>query len=156
MSSTHLSIKLALLFSIIGLSACETVEQQDWQTFCANDKWAEHGYFDATEGFSIKLAREYKERCGAQFSDKEMSLYQRGYIQGIQKFCTQEKGYELGKKNEPNPETCPAELQDAFVAGYKRGKVEYLQFQNILTDRKNRSDEMSNLRDPASMRDPDR
>ncbi|WP_027329280.1 DUF2799 domain-containing protein [Marinimicrobium agarilyticum] len=122
---TRTSLALPLAFGLVGLLGCQNVTEKDWAAFCQNNEWAKHGYFDATNGFSIQLLSVYKNRCGDNLSSKDAKVYQRGFLKGIKEFCTFEKGYELGREGESKPDTCPPELAKQFNAGFQNGLGEY-------------------------------
>lgn len=122
---TRTSLALPLAFALLGLAGCQSTTEKDWVAFCQNNEWANHGYFDATNGFAIQLLNVYKDRCGDDLSQKEAKVYQRGFLKGIKEFCTFENGYKLGRDNKSNPKTCPPELAKQFNEGFKNGLGEY-------------------------------
>ena len=112
-------------FFALALQGCGKVKQDNWADFCTNTIWEHHGEFDATNGYSFKMIEVYKERCGNQFSQKEITFYQNGYIKGLVEYCTYDNGYKIGFAGKKLPELCPHELSDQFAKGFKIGQLEF-------------------------------
>lgn len=150
---TRPSLIPPLALAVIGLVGCQSTSEKDWVAFCKNSEWSNHGYYDATNGFSIQMLRVYKERCGDELSEKEAKLYQRGFLKGIKEFCTIENGYKMGRENKSNPRSCPPELARQFNAGFQNGLGDYWKEEGAKRALEEKQEDMETMRSEMERRE---
>ena len=63
----------------------------------------------------------YKSVCPLQL-EKD---FWTGYQSGIQLYCSEENGYELGRRGRAYRYVCPPEFEPGFRIGYRKGKELY-------------------------------
>jgi len=52
--------------------------------------------------------------------------YRKGWYEGIQRFCTEENGYQQGCQGAPFANLCPNEQASQYLDGYQSGYAVYL------------------------------
>lgn len=116
----HFIISVGLV-AAFGLSACETISEED----CEIGAWGDFGYQDGVNGRSSGRVAEYAKRCGEFGIQPDRSTYLEGYQQGIVKYCTYERGYERGENGDSYNQACSGDLATDFAAGYDAGRIIY-------------------------------
>lgn len=111
--ATHLrSLLYASLTSTFLLCGCATHPIVG----CVGD--AESlGYRDGSLG---------QQTCSAAFPDNATVAYHSGWSEGIQRFCTEETGYQQGCQGAPFTSVCPDTLASTYLDGYRAGYAVYL------------------------------
>jgi len=106
-----------LLFSVLTLGlflgGCATHADD----LCSGDDTETLGFREATEG---------RHECASAFSGSEAAAYQRGWAQGIQRFCTEENGFQQGTQGAMFNDDCPPALATMYIDGYQSGYSVYL------------------------------
>lgn len=97
------------------------------QANCNVPNWQEKGLADAKSGVQPEIIKKYQKSCPDQFSGDRLNAYKLGFFQGLQEFCTYDKGFELGSKNDIEKYSCPMELAEKFRQGQKDGYINYLE-----------------------------
>ena len=83
---------------------------------CAGDAGT-LGYRDGSQG---------QHSCAAALSGAESVAYERGWNEGIQRFCTEENGYQQGCQGAAFANVCPDALASTYLDGYQSGYSIYL------------------------------
>lgn len=79
-------VKTCAMVAVAGLAGCQS-NRILWTTFCDNEEWSGHGYYDAKEGLLADRSALYRSKCGNKFSDSELEEYHRGYAVGWAEIC---------------------------------------------------------------------
>ena len=110
--ATHSRFGRFVLFSCLLLTGCAT----HVPTACVGD--AETlGYHDGTLGQRLCANAP---RGGAEVA------YESGWKEGIQRFCTEERGYQQGCSGAAKSNACPDALATRYLDGYQSGYAVYL------------------------------
>lgn len=83
--------------------------------------WQETGFEVASQG---KLATHYyslAKGCDLALTEESEANFVKGYMAGIETFCTYENGYQFGVKGKDFPNACPASMAEEFNRGYRVG-----------------------------------
>lgn len=91
---------------------------------CAGIDWQAAGLQDGLEGRHFKVLDNYEKQCGSKFSKVQEQLWTKGYLEGMQTFCTEINGFRDGQTNDTMINTCPKDSE--YFAGYKRGHQAYM------------------------------
>ncbi len=75
------------------------------------------GFRDASKG---------QQTCSAHLSGTDHLAYQTGWNEGIQRFCTEDNGYQQGCQGAPFSNVCPDPLASSYLDGYQTGYSIYL------------------------------
>lgn len=112
-----------VLFLGFGLaSGCAQMEEHHRNT-CQSTNWKQLGFDHSAQG-KEKDASQIRN-CESYAGKNIVNDYADGYTQGLKKFCTYEFGVYWGRNGKDYAQTCPAELENNFLSGYSKGKLEY-------------------------------
>jgi len=106
-----------LLTTLLSVSACSTMTKKD----CVNQRWQEAGYKDATRGYKSDRFTAHAKACSKHNVSPNQPLYETGYEDGLQDYCTPRNGAREGMSHDQYNGTCPAYLEPAFLRGYIDG-----------------------------------
>ena len=106
----------------MGLTACvqQTIAAED----CISTDWRAAGLKDGTEGRHFKILDTYDKQCGESFGKTQEGLWTKGYLEGMEVFCTETNGFRDGQASSTIINTCPKD--SAYFAGYKRGHQAFM------------------------------
>ena len=122
-------------FLFLLLVVCPIATHADkWASFCESTDWRALGLADGNNGESLKAMKKYKKRCKKTFTKNEIRQYERGYLFGIQTFCTYDNGYDIGYKKHSNPKSCPFEIAGEFDRGFMEGRAKFRSDRALLED----------------------
>lgn len=122
------------------LASCASISREE----CLQGDWAAIGLRDGVAGERADAQFDrHVRQCAKVDVTPQRSEWQRGYDQGLQRFCTPLSGLSEGQGGRINRNLCPAALAAGFDQGHALGLREHAQrvrIQNIVN-------EMSSLRD---------
>jgi len=85
-----------------------------------------------------------QRRCGNDLSSEGRIAYERGWGEGVVRFCSEDNGYQQGCQGAPISNVCPNDRASAYLDGYQSGYAIYLM--QLEVDAMERSiDEKSNV-----------
>lgn len=104
--------------SLLLVSSCATLDKSD----CLRGDWSTVGYKDGKLGYDPdqQMARHTKA-CAKHDVVPSRALYDQGYAQGLDIYCTPESGYELATKENEYRGVCPTKLERDFLLSYIDG-----------------------------------
>lgn len=94
---------------------------------CALADWYAIGHGDGVKGSTSSLFNQYRKACAEHGISADFTGYMKGYDSGLFVYCTPERGYNLGKSNQPFPSHCPTDLIEQVRHGYNLGKNIFLE-----------------------------
>jgi hypothetical protein len=101
------------------LSSCATLGKDE----CLNAEWFTIGYEDGSRGYPASRIGDHREACAKHGVTPDFPRYEEGRLEGLQEYCTPQKGYGLGAAGKQCPNICPKDLEAAFLEGYNQGKL---------------------------------
>ncbi len=107
---------IALAFCV--LAGCATMSEED----CANADWEFLGEQDGAAGETYQKFDSRVERCAKFGYQADERAYSRGRDRGIERYCTPDNGYEIGRSGGAYRGACPADLEEDFLAEYNIGR----------------------------------
>ncbi|EPJ45735.1 MAG: hypothetical protein OFPI_35960 [Osedax symbiont Rs2] len=110
--------KLLSLGSILLLSGCASMNQSE----CISADWSKVGYENALSGKKGSYVAKHTEACAEYAITPQFAEYQRGWNQGINKFCTAQFAWKYASDGRYYHDTCSAESEAVFLPAYKLGK----------------------------------
>jgi hypothetical protein len=111
--------KIVTSILMVFLAGCATSEKLP----CATTDWYELGRRNGTQGGSEEEVKALKPACGTEDEKADaLALYENGRSLGLAEYCTEENGFEMGRTGQKYAKVCPIILEEAFLAGYKRGQ----------------------------------
>ena len=67
-----------------------------------------------------------QHRCVVDLSSEARTAYERGWGEGVARFCTKDNGYQQGCQGVPISNVCPNDRASAYLDGYQSGYTIYL------------------------------
>ena len=112
--ATHPRYRLCLVLTFaVLLTGCVSRSAN----VCTGSDAESLGFLEATEG---------RLGCATAFFGSDAVAYQHGWQQGIQRFCTEENGFQQGSQAAVLSDVCPAALATSYIDGYQSGYSVYL------------------------------
>jgi hypothetical protein len=108
-----------LVFLLLG--GCASMNQSE----CLNADWQMIGLEDGAKGQSLSYIGNHRKACAEYNISPDLEKYQLGHQQGLQKYCTYAKGFNLGSRGSNYNGVCPPELEENFQIGHQRGREIY-------------------------------
>jgi Protein of unknown function (DUF2799) len=102
---------------IFMLAGCASVSKED----CLVADWFENGRMDGIQGKSRTEFQNRAKPCLEHGVSADRQAYYKGHDDGLTYYCTEQKGFELGRKGLSYTSVCPLELEKDFRAGYQNG-----------------------------------
>src|SRR5690606_28341082 len=113
---------LGILTSACVLAGCANTT--DSALSCADRDWNAFGKEMAETGRQVRTIDGYKADC-SDFGEEDLDAYLDGYSRGLVSYCTYDNGFKRGESNLVINNICPYEIQEQYVKGYEKGKLEY-------------------------------
>jgi len=110
--ATRVAMLTCAVLAFGALSGCATRAD----VACSGDPEA-LGYREGSRG---------QQRCGTDLSSESRVAYERGWGEGIARFCTADNGYQQGCQGAPISNVCPNDRASAYLDGYQSGYAIYL------------------------------
>jgi len=101
------------------LTGCSSMSEKQ----CRTVNWTERGERDAYDGAARERVADYQDACAEHGIQADMAAYSAGYDKGLQRYCTAERGYAVGKAGGSYRRTCPPAQEAAFLRGFEVGKT---------------------------------
>ncbi|MFT5794479.1 MAG: hypothetical protein ACI8PP_002583 [Candidatus Pseudothioglobus sp.] len=116
------SLSLLLCLAIGLLSSCASLSKDE----CLYADWQIIGYEDAAAGRGVSRLGEHRKACADHAVVPDKVAYEDGYDEGLQTFCTFDRGLSQGRKGEAANAVCHASLD--FLDGHDSGVRGYCTF----------------------------
>lgn len=116
-------LSVLLLSSIlISITGCATRQTQ--RLSCRQRDWYEIGRRDGAQGAPVDRVGQYRHDCGGAggLNEHDETVYLNGRNAGLVEYCQPESAFQLGRAGQPYHSVCPAPVEDAFLANYRRGQ----------------------------------
>ncbi|OED43739.1 hypothetical protein ACH42_09260 [Endozoicomonas sp. (ex Bugula neritina AB1)] len=123
------SITLALSLSVLAIAGCSSTPSP--QQLADANNWEQLGLMDGQRG---DFERTSAELIKLKKTDaKNITTYQKGYAEGIAKFCDTESGFFLGRSGFTYQGQCASfDHEKEFIQSWEDG---YIQFESAEWDR---------------------
>ena len=92
---------------------------------CEAANWADIGEQDGLRGITQGKLTQYKDECSAFDIDPTTADYERGYVIGLQQYCTAVGGFKAGYGGYQYHDNCPEDAEKEFYPQYVRGQELY-------------------------------
>lgn len=116
-SKSHAKSLITTLPLIMVLSSCMTMNKRE----CQNGEWRTAGFEDASRGRTNSRFNAHAKACAKHGINADKALYDTGYNEGLQTYCSQANGIQVGRKANDYNGICPAESEQGFLRGYVHG-----------------------------------
>ncbi|MEO0637310.1 MAG: DUF2799 domain-containing protein [Pseudomonadota bacterium] len=113
--------RLRLSLTIVGgalgfgvLAACATLSKEE----CAVVNWSDLGQRDGEAGYHPSRVERHAKACARADIAVDTQAYLAAHAMGIRQYCTAANGLSVGSRGERYRNSCPAELEAAFLRPY--------------------------------------
>ena len=116
----HAMRTMLLIFCVTlagSLAACAHSSIEDCQT----TDWFSLGHRDGRVGAPLSVFESYLAACREAEAPPDREAYAAGRLDGLQIYCTDGNGFEVGRNGRVYHHVCPPETERAFLAGRARG-----------------------------------
>lgn len=117
---------ISLAAMMLMVAGCASVSKED----CLLTDWYEIGRMDGRQGKPRTAFQGRAKACLEHGISADRQAYYNGHDQGLNYYCTEQKGFELGQKGLPYNSVCPLPLEPNFRAGYNKGMQSFCSEQN--------------------------
>lgn len=107
--------------TLLTLFGCATLDRAD----CLNADWRTLGFEDGVKGKNQSQISQYRQDCAEHGVTPDLNAYRQGHTEGAVQFCTAQNGFRQGMQNNTYQNSCPADLEAAFMSGYRDGQLVY-------------------------------
>ena len=109
---------MLLMLVVAGLiQACAQTTVRD----CRTADWFGIGQRDGLAGAPETIFDSYRAACREAGIVPDREAYENGRQEGLQAYCTDARGFEVGRGRGVYHHVCPPELEKRFLAGRARG-----------------------------------
>jgi hypothetical protein len=113
----HLMGIILLAAVMLMVAGCASVSKED----CLLTDWYEIGRMDGRQGKPRTAFQGRAKACLEHGISADRQAYYDGHDQGLNYYCTEQKGLELGQQGLTYNSVCPLQLEPNFRTGYNRG-----------------------------------
>lgn len=118
-----ISLTKAIIWVIAGSILATTGCATSGKLPCHTTDWYELGRRDGASGNPESAIQKLKPACRTEEEKADaIALYESGRSLGLAEYCTESNGFEMGRIGQKYQQVCPTILEEAFLAGYKRGR----------------------------------
>lgn len=106
-----------LMLVTLFLTSCATISENE----CRSVEWYNLGYNDGAQGRNSGRIIKYRKECPKFGVVVDNTLYQKGYEEGIKKYCNPINGYNLGRRGRAYRGICTGPSAKEFLEYYEKG-----------------------------------
>lgn len=117
----RLFLTSTIILGAFALSSCATISEDE----CIAGSWQEIGFRDGQNGKSRSKLADYAKTCLKYDITPDRATYFRGYEQGLQLYCTYDKGFSTGEYGNTANAECQSVPDNGYFAGYEEGRAIY-------------------------------
>ena len=110
-------LALPLLLMTTLLTSCTAMTKRE----CLGGEWHSAGEEDATRGRTKDRYTAHAGACSKHGIVADKSLYDSGYEQGLQSYCSHDNGLQTGRETGNYRGICPVASEKDFLYGYLEG-----------------------------------
>jgi len=141
---------LLLAAGTLLVTACAGTMNKDE---CRTVDWRTVGYEDGVAGRPGDRIGQHRKACAAAGVTPDLDAYRAGRDDGLREYCQPHNGYRAGVNGAEYYDTCPADLEPAFIAAYESGRELYVRERRVAdadAGIENRRRELARLEDTAA------
>lgn len=110
------------------LTACSATMNKDE---CRAVDWRTVGYEDGVAGHSGDRIGQHRRACAEYGITPDLNAYRTGRAEGLREYCQPHNGYRAGVNGAAYYDSCPAELEPAFLVAYESGRELYVRTRRV-------------------------
>ncbi len=106
----------------LWLGGCATMSEEE----CLVADWHGIGFEDGAAGQPVAQLGRRREACAEHGVQPDTSAYRAGRNEGLEHYCTEMRGFRLGRAGGNYNGVCPADLEGLFLHAYEAGREIYV------------------------------
>ena len=110
------------VFVFLVIPGCATLSKSE----CRTADWRTIGLEDGSKGRLANYIGNHRKACAEHGVTPDLAQYQLGHAEGLNHFCTAQKGFQQGNSGYGYNGVCPDGLRSEFLAGYESGRELFL------------------------------
>ena len=114
---------IAIIFLLTG---CASMSKED----CLVTDWYEVGRMDGMHGKPRTGLQNRAKACLEYGISADRVAYYKGHDEGLKHYCTEQRGFEMGRQGQVYRSVCPPDLEKDFRAGYQNGVKSFCSEEN--------------------------
>ncbi len=114
-------LRLFALMAVVTLAGCAAISEEE----CHTANWYQRGLADGSAGRASSYVDSYTRVCARAGVQVNVSSWQSGRQEGLQQYCTPDRGREEGLQGRPYRNVCPGHLEAGFLHSYQAGRDVY-------------------------------
>ncbi len=100
-----------------AIQGCATMNKSE----CLGADWRIVGLEDGSAGKPLANIGRHREACAEHEVNPVLDHYKQGHSEGVRRFCTPHKGFQVGLRGRGHSDVCPADLRNEFIVAYEDG-----------------------------------
>lgn len=138
-----------LCLSLLSLGGCASLSEEE----CQITDWYKLGQGDALEGYPDTRLQDHIKACKRYNISPDIPRYGEGREAGLQRYCTAENGFRVGRQGYRYQGICPAGMETSFVGAFERGARLHRIELDIASVKQDRNGLQRDLRDDETYKD---
>lgn len=114
-----------LAASVVTLTGCATLNGGIKPAQCGGADWQSIGYQDGLLGQAPNYLARHSERCSKVGVTPNQVLWEQGRQQGLKRYCTPLRAYQLGREGISYNNVCPPEQMLELLKAHDEGNYYY-------------------------------
>jgi len=100
----------------VVLTGCASISEDQ----CLAGNWEALGFKDGSNGYAASRISDYADVCSKYDVSVDTKLYLTSHEQGVQRYCTPQRGYDAGENGSSFNQVCSsfAGYEDGYSEGY--------------------------------------
>lgn len=113
--------KMAIVALVLLTGGCASMSEEE----CLVADWRALGYEDGAAGRTVAQLGERRQACAEYGVRPDTGAYRAGRSEGLRLYCTEQRGFRLGRSGRTYNGVCPAGLEAPFLHAYQAGRDIY-------------------------------
>ena len=106
---------------MLGVTGCASMSEAE----CRTADWRTLGFEDGAAGQPVATFSERRQACADHGVQPNILAYRAGRNEGLALYCTEGRGFQVGRAGGRYAGVCPAGQEAEFRAGFEAGRVLY-------------------------------
>lgn len=123
--------KLVGIGMMLALTGCATLNGGITQAQCTQGDWRAIGYQDGLMGRDASYLNRHAKHCPAATTASNQALWQQGRAQGLTRYCTPLRAYQLGREGIDYHPVCPPAQMLELLKAHDEGYYNYQREQTL-------------------------
>lgn len=113
--------KLTVAAMAVLISSCASMSKEE----CLVADWHALGYEDGAAGQQVSQLSRRRQACAEHGIRPDTEAYRAGRDEGLRLYCTEQRGFRVGRAGQNYSGVCPADLEGLFLNAYQAGRDIY-------------------------------